>query len=91
MSEWHWRNTQKPVRFFIFDARAGLFLMLLLVHFRLWTLALVTCVFIFFWLLERRGLSFAAALRAGRLWVGGRYRPAWLRLRPRQLEDTGTR
>lgn len=88
---WHWRNTQKPVRFFAFDARAGFFVILLLVHFRLWTLFLLIGVFFTFWLLERKGLSFASALRAGRLWIIGKYRPAWIWTRRRRLRDTGSR
>ena len=64
---WHWRNTQKTVRFFIFDARAGFFVVLVLVHARLWTLSLAIIVMTIFYLLERRSLSFPAALRAIRV------------------------
>ena len=64
---WHWRNTMKPVRFFQFDARAGFFVVLLLVHFRTWTFVLLLTVLMIFYLLERKGLSFSAALRALRL------------------------
>lgn len=88
---WHWRNTQKPVRFFMFDARAGFFVVLLLVHFRIWTLALLLTVLVVFWLLERKGLHFAAALRAVRFWLVGKYRPAWIWTRRRKLLDTGSR
>ena len=51
---WHWRNTMKTVRFFIFDARAGFFVVLVLVHARAWTLGLAVCVMTVFYLLERR-------------------------------------
>ena len=88
---WHWRNTMKPVRFFHFDARAGLFVVLLLVHFRLWTFMLLVTIFTIFWILERKGLSFSAALRATRLWLVGKHRPAWLWTRRRKLIDTGSR
>lgn len=88
---WHWRNTMKPVRFFTFDARAGLFVVLLLVHARLWTLVLLITIFVIFYLLERKGLSFASALRAGRMWFVGRSRPAWIWTRKRRLLDTGSR
>ena len=87
---WHWRNTMKPVRFFQFDARACFFLLLVLVHARLWTLYLLIFVNLVFWLLERKGLSFAAAMRAGRLWLVGNYRPAWIFSRRRRFLDTGS-
>lgn len=88
---WHWRNTMKPVRFFIFDARAGFFVILLLVHARLWTLSLLITVLSVFYILERKGLSFAAALRAMRVWILGPTRPAWIWTRRRKLRDTGSR
>ena len=87
---WHWRNTMKPVRFFIFDARAVFFLVLVLIHARLWTLGLMIFVSCIFWLLERKGLSFAAATRAMRLWLIGNYRPAWVYTRRRKMLDTGS-
>jgi intracellular multiplication protein IcmT len=76
--ESHWRNSMKPVRFFMLDARSSLPLILLLVHARLSTLLLTVVVMIVFYLLERRGLSFAAATRALRSKIVGRYRPAVL-------------
>lgn len=87
---WHWRNTMKIVRFFHFDARAGFFLVLLVVHARLWTLYLLISVMFVFWLLERRGLTFPAALRAVRLWLIGPTRPGWIWTRRRKLLDTGS-
>ena len=61
---WHWRNSMKTVRFFIFDARAGFFVVLVVIHARLWTLLLAITVMTVFWLFERKSLSFPAALRA---------------------------
>jgi len=87
---WHWRNTMKPVRFFIFDGRAGFFLVLFIVHARLSTLAMLVVVFGYFYILERKGLSFAAALRATRVWLIGPNRPAWIFTRKRKLLDTGS-
>ncbi len=87
---WHWRNTMKPVRFFQFDARAGFFIILVLVHARLWTLGLTIAVSLIFWILERKGLSFAAAIRAIRMWFVGPNRPAWIYSRRRKLLDTGS-
>lgn len=87
---WHWRNTMKPTRFFIFDARAGFFLVLVLVHARLWTLMVMVVFLGIFWIFERKGLSFAAAVRAIRVWFTGRYRPAWVFTRRRKMIDTGS-
>jgi intracellular multiplication protein IcmT len=88
---WHWRNTQKTVRFFIFDARAGFFVVLVLVHARLWTLCLAILVMMIFWAFERKSLSFPAALRAIRVWLIGPKRPGWIFTRRRKLLDTGSR
>jgi len=72
----HWRNSQKPARFFMIDARAFAAILLFLVHARLWTFILALVVMAVLWLLERRGLTFEAALRAFRAWMLGRNRPA---------------
>ena len=85
----HWRNTQKPARFFAFDARAFMAIFLFLVHMKLWTLVLVILTLIIFWIMERRGLTFEAALRAGRCWILGARRPATLRVSRRSWVDFG--
>lgn len=87
---WHWRNSMKTVRFFIFDARAGFFVVLVLIHARLWTLGLAVVCMGVFYLLERKSLSFPAALRAIRVWLIGSRRPAWIWTRRRKLTDTGS-
>ncbi|MGE3623391.1 MAG: IcmT/TraK family protein [Bdellovibrionales bacterium] len=76
MVDIHWRNTQKPVRFFILDARAFLAVLFFLVHMRLWTFVLAIAIMLTFWFFERRGLTFAASLRAIRCWIMGERRPA---------------
>ena len=72
----HWRNTQKPVRFLFLDARAFIGVFVFLVHARLWVLTLAVTSLVFFWFLERRGLSVEAAVRATRSWLIGRKRYA---------------
>jgi hypothetical protein len=79
----------KPVRFFQFDGRAGFFLLLFILHMRLSTLMLLAVVFTYFYILERKGLSFPAALRSARMWFTGPFRPAWVYTRRRKLRDTG--
>lgn len=76
MIDIHWRNTQKPARFFVLDARAFIAFMVFMVHARTWTLVIAIVVMIFFWILERYGLTFDASLRAIRCWFFGKKRPA---------------
>jgi intracellular multiplication protein IcmT len=85
----HWRNTQKQARFFSLDARAFTAIFLFLVHARLWTFVLAIVVMLIFWILERAGFTFEAALRALRSWLLGRRRPATLRGRRRYWVDFG--
>lgn len=88
--DWHWRNSMKVVRFFQFDARAGFALLLVLVHFRMWTLIFATIVMSFFYLLERKGLTFPASMRAMRVWIIGKKRPAIIWTTRRNLRDFGS-
>lgn len=83
----HWRNTQKPVRFFFLDARAFVAVLFLLVHARVWSFVTVIAIMATFWFFERRGLTFSAALRAFRSWVLGKKRPANSRRARRRLID----
>jgi intracellular multiplication protein IcmT len=87
--DYHWRNTMKPVRFFMVDARVAFFLMMFILHMRIWTFFTFVAFMLFFWYLERRGLSFGAALRTFRTWILGRRRPAWLWIRRRKFHDYG--
>ena len=76
MMDIHWRNTQKPARFLVFDARSFLAILLFLVHARLWTFITAIVVMLVFWALERRGLTFDSALRTFRRWLLGPNRSA---------------
>lgn len=71
----HWRETYKPARFFILDARAGVPILFTLLHVRIWTVVLTFLIVIMFVVLERRGLSVPSAIRAFRAWVIGDDRP----------------
>ena len=67
----NWRDTMKPVRFAMLDARAGLILLLTLLHLRPWTLITAITTTLIFHICEKYGLTFYAALRAlRRLFVG---------------------
>jgi intracellular multiplication protein IcmT len=85
----HWRNTQKPARFFALDARAFFAILLFLLHARWWTFAIALVVMLVFWILERQGLTFEASLRAFRSWFLGRRRPATSRQNIRRWIDYG--
>jgi intracellular multiplication protein IcmT len=86
----HWRNSMKTARFlFNTDARAALLLLFFLVHMRLWTLGLVIVTMFIFYVLEQRGLSFDAALRAFRFWIVGVNRPRILNAHKPRWVDFG--
>ena len=83
----HWRETYKPARFFAFDARAGIPILGMLLHIRWYTVTLVIVILLFFWFLERKGLSVPAAFRAFRGWVIGDFRPARRKFKIRRRID----
>lgn len=86
---WHWRNAMRPVRFFGVDARLSIPWFILLFHFRLVTLGMTLLLTLVFVALERRGLTFDAALRAFRKWMLGQRRPAWLSVNRKRFVDYG--
>ncbi len=86
---WHWRNTMRPVRFFGFDARASIIAPILLFYPRVSTVIFSLMLLFLFRQLERRGLSFPAALRAFRAWVIGKYRPGWVSAQKSTFKDYG--
>lgn len=86
---WHWRNTMRPVRFFGLDARAAWPFFILLFYFRPVSLFFTIVITMVFISLERKGLSFDAAMRAFRAWLWGQRRPAWLSVRRRRMVDFG--
>lgn len=88
-ANWHWRNSMRPVRFFALDARASIPFFITLFHFRPVTVALTVIFTTVFVLLERRGLSFDASLRAFRAWFLGQRRPGWISLRRKRMVDFG--
>ena len=88
-ANWHWRNTMRPVRFFGLDARAAIPFIILLFHFRLYTLTITIAITVVFIMLERRGLYFTAAIRTFRTWFLGQRRPAWLSVRRKRMVDYG--
>lgn len=81
----------RTARFFAFDARAAAPFALFMMHIRLWTFLLFVISLILFWGLEKRGLSFGSAMRAFRVWLLGKHRPALLWTKKRKMVDTGSK
>ena len=71
----HWRNSMKMARLGPLDARAAIPLVFTLLHFRIWTICLAVFTTLIFYILEQRGMSFDAALRALRVWFVSKKRP----------------
>ncbi len=88
-ANWHWRNSMRPVRFFALDARAAIPVLITLFHFRIYTVFLTITLITAFTLLERRGLTFDAALRAFRCWLLGQKRHGWISLNRKKMVDYG--
>lgn len=80
----------RTARFFGFDARAGASVFLLLIYPRLSTIYFAVVCMILFYILERLGLTFEAALRKARAWLAGIERPAHISTARRRLIDFGT-
>jgi intracellular multiplication protein IcmT len=80
----HWRDSSRPVRFFVVDYRALFPLLILIFLPRLWTLAVAVIGITFFMILERYGFTPMVFLRLFRGMVAGRHksaRPWWYRAR----------
>ena len=71
-----WRNTMRPVRLFVIDARALIPVMVFVMHVRWGTLYLACAGIAVFTVLEWFGLTFPAAIRTVRRYVVGAVRPA---------------
>lgn len=53
----YWRETQRPAKFMFLDARIVLFVALALLHFRIWTLALLGAAAVILFILERKKID----------------------------------
>ena len=79
----------RPIRFFGLDAKAATPLCFLLLFPRLSTLLIALSVVFFFVFLEKRGLTFPAAMRSVRGLIFGDSRPALMTFKYRKLKDFG--
>lgn len=55
----HWRDTSRPARFWLIDARAAFPFLLFLLHISFWTFGVAVVATFFFALLERYGFTLA--------------------------------
>ena len=83
-----WRDTMRPVRFYLIDARLLVLLMLWLFVPTWWTTVLVVLAVVALRVAEARGYRLHAALRAVRALTAGR-RPALHARRVRRFVDFG--
>lgn len=86
---WHWRNTMRPIRFFSFDVKAVIPFFIIIFYARLSTLIFCILVTLFFYILEKKGLTFEAALRMTRIFLFGEMRYGQSKFRYRRLKDYG--
>ncbi len=85
----YWRASMMMPRFLFLDARVIAAFLLLVLHLRVWTLAVLVVTALTLWLVERRGYRFPNALRALRSALAGRARPALPSARYRRMRDFG--
>lgn len=77
----HWRDSARPVKFFIWDGRAAFPVVIFLMHISLWTFILTVVLIAFFSLLNRYGFTPVIFLRVIRGAIAGNRKmsiPWWL-------------
>jgi intracellular multiplication protein IcmT len=77
-----WRDSARPIRFFMLDGKSVFPVVILLMHIRLWTFVLSLVTVVFFSVLIRFGITPRIFLRMVRNRMAGPRRyanPRWLR------------
>lgn len=77
----HWRDSARPVKFFIWDGRAAFPVVIFLMHISLWTFILTVVLIAFFSLLNRYGFTPIIFFRVIRGAIAGNRKtsiPWWL-------------
>jgi intracellular multiplication protein IcmT len=77
----HWRDSARPVKFFIWDGRASFPVVIFLMHMTLWTLFLTIFLIVFFTILNRFGFTPIVFFRWMRNLIAGRRKmaiPWWM-------------
>ena len=77
-SKINWRDTARPLRFFIFDARVLVLLLIWACHMRIESFCVAVFGVIFFGIMELMGLTFSAAFfGVKRFLLGEKRRVVW--------------
>ena len=77
----HWRDSARPVKFFMWDGRVAFPVVIFLMHISWWTFAITFISIIFLSILNRYGLSPIVFLRAFRSFIAGKRKiavPWWM-------------
>jgi hypothetical protein len=85
----YWRETHKQPRFLFFDSRLVIFIFLMIMHLRFWTLFLMLAGFGIVSFFERKGVSPDSILRFLRARIVGRKRTARGAHNERSVVDYG--
>ncbi len=72
LNEAHWRDSARPVKFFIWDGKTAFPMLLFLLHIRWWTLIVAVVAMLFFTILNRYGFSIEVFFRWFRNLIAGR-------------------
>lgn len=77
----HWRDSARPIRFFLWDGRAAFPVVIFLMHIALWTFILTIILMVFFSILNRYGFTPIVFFRWLRALIAGSRKiaiPWWL-------------
>ena len=78
----HWRDSARPIKFFIWDGKAAFPMVLFLLHIQIWTLCVAVVAMMFFSVLNRYGFTPIVFLRWVRSTIAGSRKltiPWWMR------------
>lgn len=81
LSDAHWRDSARPIKFFIWDGRAAFPVVIFLLHIALWTFILTVVLIVFFSILNRYGFSPIVFVRWFRNLIAGNRKmavPWWM-------------
>lgn len=67
-----WYNTARNPKFFIVDAKFGIFIIIFLTHIRIYTFLMLVVAFIFLFILEQNKINFKTFLKITREFFSGK-------------------
>ena len=76
LNEAQWRDSARPLKFFMWDGRSVFPMVIFLMYMRLWTFILAIATMVFFTILMRYGFTPAVFLRWLRSAIAGRRKSA---------------